>query len=60
MQPLHVLQQRSWLLHWSLFLFWSPDVPNRHDQLIEMFTQPSYGRARTKGCGSDAAADAQS
>ena len=33
--PLKQLQQRTWLLHWSLFVFWNID--DGRSKLIEMF-----------------------
>ncbi|KAJ1675888.1 eukaryotic translation initiation factor 3 subunit E [Spiromyces aspiralis] len=38
--PLDELEQRTWLLHWSLFVFFNH--PNGRDGLIEMFFLPQY------------------
>lgn len=37
---LEVLQQRTWLLHWSLYVFWNHET-GRSD-LIELFLSPAY------------------
>lgn len=37
---LQQLQQRTWLIHWSLFVFFNH--PNGRDLIIEMFFQPQY------------------
>ena len=33
--PLKLLQQRTWLIHWSLFIFFNH--PEGRDKLLEMF-----------------------
>lgn len=40
--PSHLqqLQQRTWLIHWSLFVFFNH--PNGRDLIIDMFFQPQY------------------
>ncbi|KAK9723046.1 eukaryotic translation initiation factor 3 subunit E [Basidiobolus ranarum] len=38
--PLHQLQQRSWLIHWSLFVFFNH--PKGRDGIIDMFFQPQF------------------
>eukprot|EP00794_Sanderia_malayensis_P004693 gene4693-5308_t len=39
--PLKLLQQRTWLIHWSLFIFFNH--PKGRDKLIEMYLhQPQY------------------
>ncbi|KXN67320.1 eukaryotic translation initiation factor 3, subunit E [Conidiobolus coronatus NRRL 28638] len=37
---LHQLQQRTWLLHWTLFVFFN--YPKGKDGLIDMFLHPQY------------------
>lgn len=34
------LQQRTWLLHWSLFIYWNVD--DGCTQLLELFTQEVF------------------
>uniref|UniRef100_A0A7M5UZS4 Eukaryotic translation initiation factor 3 subunit E n=2 Tax=Clytia hemisphaerica TaxID=252671 RepID=A0A7M5UZS4_9CNID len=47
--PLHLLQQRTWLIHWSLFVFFNH--AKGRDLLIEMFLyQPSYLNAIQTTC----------
>ncbi|KAB7507605.1 Eukaryotic translation initiation factor 3 subunit E [Armadillidium nasatum] len=47
--PLQVLQQRTWLIHWSLFVFFNH--PKGRDLIIEMFLyQPSYLNAIQTMC----------
>jgi translation initiation factor 3 subunit E len=38
--PLVQLQQRTWLLHWSLFVFWNTEKGK--DDLIDLFMSPPY------------------
>ncbi|KAJ1919052.1 eukaryotic translation initiation factor 3 subunit E [Mycoemilia scoparia] len=38
--PLEQLEQRAWLLHWSLFVFFNH--PNGRDGIIDMFFLPQY------------------
>lgn len=38
--PLVQLQQRTWLLHWSLYVFWNHE--NGRNDLIELFLSPPY------------------
>lgn len=38
--PLMQLQQRTWLMHWALFVFWNHD--NGKNALIDLFLQPPY------------------
>merc|ERR1719154_29403 len=47
--PLKLLQQRTWLIHWSLFIFFNH--PKGRDKLIEMFLhQPQYLNAIQTMC----------
>ncbi|KAG1584441.1 hypothetical protein G6F48_007886 [Rhizopus delemar] len=38
--PLQQLQQRTWLLHWSLFVFFNH--PKGRDCIVDMFLSPQY------------------
>jgi translation initiation factor 3 subunit E len=38
--PLMQLQQRTWLMHWALFVFWNHE--NGRNTLIDLFLQPAY------------------
>ncbi|KAI1303225.1 eukaryotic translation initiation factor 3 subunit E [Mortierella claussenii] len=38
--PLHQLEQRTWFLHWSLFVFFNH--PQGGDALVDLFFQPAY------------------
>ncbi|RUS20568.1 eIF3 subunit 6 N terminal domain-containing protein [Endogone sp. FLAS-F59071] len=38
--PLHQLQQRTWLIHWSLFVFFNH--PKGRDGIVDMFFSPAY------------------
>ncbi|GIL46995.1 hypothetical protein Vafri_3839 [Volvox africanus] len=38
--PLVQLQQRTWLLHWSLYVFWNHE--NGRNDIIELFQSPAY------------------
>uniref|UniRef100_A0A7S0N9X6 Eukaryotic translation initiation factor 3 subunit E n=1 Tax=Chlamydomonas leiostraca TaxID=1034604 RepID=A0A7S0N9X6_9CHLO len=38
--PLVQLQQRTWLLHWSLFVFWNHE--NGKNDLIDLYMSPPY------------------
>lgn len=40
MPPLQQLQQRNWLLHWSLFIFFNHS--GGREALIDMYLQPQY------------------
>lgn len=42
---LQALQQRTWLLHWSLFVYWN--VPSGVEQLVELFHSEKYKQAIT-------------
>ncbi|WIA30440.1 hypothetical protein OEZ86_000524 [Tetradesmus obliquus] len=43
--PLMQLQQRTWLMHWSLHVFWNTE--NGKNALIDLFLQPAYMSAIT-------------
>jgi translation initiation factor 3 subunit E len=34
------LQERTWLLHWSLFVFWN--IPDGPSQLLDLFLQDRF------------------
>ena len=42
---LQALQQRTWLLHWSLFVYWN--APAGLEQLVELFLSERYKQAIT-------------
>ena len=46
--PLEMLQQRSWLLHWSLFVFFNH--PKGHDGIIDLFLSEKYLQAIQTNC----------
>lgn len=48
MSDLEALQQRSWLLHWSLFVF--ANHPRGKDNLVEMFTNDAHLNAIQLNC----------
>ena len=43
--PLEALHQRTWLLHWSLFVFWNAD--KGMETMVELFTSEKYLQAVT-------------
>jgi translation initiation factor 3 subunit E len=45
LSPVQALQQRTWLLHWSLFVYWN--APSGLEQLVEMFLSEKYKQAIT-------------
>merc|ERR1719203_1123295 len=47
MTPLVALQQRTWLLHWSLFVFWNNSAKGGLEQLVELFHSERYLQAIT-------------
>jgi translation initiation factor 3 subunit E len=48
MIPLMLLQQRSWLLHWSLFVFFNH--PSGRAELVELFLKEHYLNAIQTNC----------
>jgi translation initiation factor 3 subunit E len=38
--PLMQLQQRTWLLHWALYVFWNHD--NGRNDIIDLYLSPAY------------------
>lgn len=45
--PLEALHQRTWLLHWSLFVFWNDASGKGMESLVELFTSEKYLQAVT-------------
>ncbi len=51
--PLQQLQQRTWLIHWSLFVFFKPEVsayPNTRNEVIDLFFSERYMQAIQTNC----------
>ena len=44
---LEALQQRTWLLHWSLFVFWNDASGKGLESMVELFTSEKYLQAVT-------------
>ena len=44
---LDALKQRSWLLHWSLFVFWNNSGSKGLEAMVELFTAEKYLQAIT-------------
>ena len=47
--PLMQLQQRTWLMHWALHVFWNTEAGKT--ALIDLFLQPAYMSAIQVGGG---------
>ena len=45
--PLEALHQRTWLLHWSLFVFWNDASGKGLESMVELFTSEKYLQAVT-------------
>jgi translation initiation factor 3 subunit E len=45
MSPLEALQQRTWLMHWSLFVYWN--VQGGLEQLVDLFHTERFRQAIT-------------
>lgn len=45
--PLEALNQRTWLLHWSLFVFWNDASGKGLESMVELFTSEKYLQAVT-------------
>jgi translation initiation factor 3 subunit E len=45
--PLEALHQRTWLLHWSLFVFWNDSGKGGLESMVELFTSEKYLQAVT-------------
>lgn len=47
LDPLQALQQRTWLLHWSLFVYWNDSKKGGLEQLVDLFHSDRYKQAIT-------------
>lgn len=47
MTALKALQQRTWLLHWSLFVYWNDSAKGGLEHLVELFHTERYKQAIT-------------
>jgi hypothetical protein len=47
MTHLETLQQRTWLLHWSLFVYWNDSAKGGLENLVELFHSERYKQAIT-------------
>jgi translation initiation factor 3 subunit E len=47
LSPLDALHQRTWLLHWSLFVFWNDASGKGLESMVELFTSEKYLQAIT-------------
>lgn len=47
MSPLDALQERTWLLHWSLFVFWNDSAKGRLENMVDLFFAERYRQAIT-------------
>jgi len=47
MPPLEALKQRTWLLHWSLFVFWNNSGPKGLEAMVDLFFTEKYLQAIT-------------
>jgi translation initiation factor 3 subunit E len=47
MSHLQALQQRTWLLHWSLFVYWNDSAKGGLENLVELFHSERYKQAIT-------------
>jgi len=45
--PLEALNQRTWLLHWSLFVFWNDASGKGLESMVDLFTSEKYLQAVT-------------
>lgn len=46
-EPLEALHQRTWLLHWSLFVFWNDASGKGLESMVDLFTSEKYLQAVT-------------
>ena len=44
---LEALQQRTWLMHWSLFVYWNDSAKGGLEQLVDLFHSEKYKQAIT-------------
>lgn len=47
LSPLDALHQRTWLLHWSLFVFWNDASGKGLERMVDLFTSEKYLQAIT-------------
>lgn len=47
LSSLEALHQRTWLLHWSLFVFWNDPTGKGPESMVELFTSEKYLQAMT-------------
>ena len=47
LNPLEALHQRTWLLHWSLFVFWNDASGKGLESMVDLFTSEKYLQAVT-------------
>mmetsp|Transcript_32599 Transcript_32599/g.48632 ORF Transcript_32599/g.48632 Transcript_32599/m.48632 type:complete len:521 (-) Transcript_32599:58-1620(-) len=47
LSPLDALHQRTWLLHWSLFVFWNDASGKGLESMVDLFTSEKYLQAIT-------------
>jgi translation initiation factor 3 subunit E len=47
MSSLEALSQRTWLLHWSLFVYWNNSAKGGLEQLVDLFHSERYKQAIT-------------
>lgn len=47
MTPLKALSQRTWLLHWALFVYWNNSSKGGLEQLVDLFHTERYKQAIT-------------
>jgi len=47
MTPLKALSERTWLLHWALFVYWNNSSKGGLEQLVELFHNERYKQAIT-------------
>lgn len=45
--PLVALQQRTWLLHWSLFVYWNDSAKGGLEHLVDLFHSEKYKQSIT-------------
>lgn len=51
--PLHQLEQRTWLIHWSLFVYFKPELsqyPNGRSEVIDLFFSERYLQTIQTNC----------
>jgi len=51
--PLHQLEQRTWLIHWALFVYLKPELaayPNGRNEMIDLFFSERYLQTIQTNC----------